>query len=186
MNFTHFSHKNSHISPSKTVYIYTLAIIIVHIHSVTVAVYTIILLISQFSIFFFSLSLLHVQNELSLKLFLSSSSFSSNTPTQTHSHRDTQTHPHRQTNREREIGVGVSRLWIGESVLVVEIRVCELIEMSLDAVDQCWRQRSVLVGQRKWVFGCVYHFYLFLVYKCINLLESIIIGYISYTDMKYL
>ena len=55
LNFTHLSHKTSHISLSKTVYIYTFVTIIVHIYTITVAVHTIILLISQFPTFFLSL-----------------------------------------------------------------------------------------------------------------------------------
>ena len=107
-------------------YIYTFAIVAVHIYTITVTLYTIILLISL--IFF---SLLRVQNNPHL-LF---PQIHTNTSTQTNQHRDTQTLPYKQTNREREreISVGIGRLWIGGSVLVVEIRVCGLTEMGLDA-----------------------------------------------------
>ena len=88
LNFTHLSHKTSHISPSKIVYIYTFATIIVHIYTITVTVHTIILLISQFPTFF--LSLLCVQNELNLRLLLSSSSFSSDTHKHIHTDKSTQ------------------------------------------------------------------------------------------------
>ena len=93
MNFTHLSHKTSHVSPSKTMYIYTFAIVTVHIYTVIITVYTIILLISL--IFF---SLLRVQNNPHL-LF---PQIHTNTSTQTNQHKDTQTHPHEQTNKERE------------------------------------------------------------------------------------
>ena len=46
MNFTHLSHKTSHISPSKTMYIYTFTTITVHIYTIIVAVHIIILLIN--------------------------------------------------------------------------------------------------------------------------------------------
>ena len=52
MNFTHLSHKTSHINPYKTVYIYTFATVTMHICTVIVAMHTIILLISQFRTFF--------------------------------------------------------------------------------------------------------------------------------------
>ena len=66
-----------------------------------------------------------------------------NTLIQTNQHRDTQKHPHKQTNREREIGVGVGHLWISGLVLVVEIRVCGLMEMGLNA---CGSVLAVEIG----------------------------------------
>ena len=87
-NFTHFTPKIFHISPSKTVYIYTFTIVTMHIYMVTIAVYPIILLISHFAPFF--LSLLHLQKQ--LKLFLSLIIFFFLWYTQTNQHKDTQEH----------------------------------------------------------------------------------------------
>ena len=78
MNFTYLSHKTSHASPSKTMYIYTFAIVAVHIYTVTVTLYTIILLIS----FIFSLSSLCAKQP--------SSSFSSDTYKHIHTNKSTQ------------------------------------------------------------------------------------------------
>ena len=86
MNFTHLSHKTSHISPSKTMYIYTFAIVTVYIYVVTVTVYTIILLISQFLTFFFSLfSVCKVNSILDFSFpHLLFPQIHTNTPTQTY------------------------------------------------------------------------------------------------------
>ena len=67
-NFTYFIPKIFHISPSKTVHIYTFATVTVHIYTVIVTVYPIILLISHFAPFF--LSFLHLQKRLRLLLSL--------------------------------------------------------------------------------------------------------------------
>ena len=107
-NFTHFTQKIIHISPSKTVNIYTFAIVTVHICTVTVDVYLIILLISHSHIFF---SLFSMHNKLSdfSSPHLLFPQIHTNTPTHKHIHIDkstqiytnthTQTNPHGQTNR---------------------------------------------------------------------------------------
>ena len=93
-NFTHFTPKIFHISPSKTVYIYTFAIVTMHIYMVTIAVYPIILLISHSAPFF--LSLLHLQKQ--LKLLLSLIIFFFLWYTQTHPHRQANTETHKTQN----------------------------------------------------------------------------------------
>ena len=105
---------------------------------VTVDVYTIILLISQFHTFF---SLFSVCKTNSVSDFSSPHllfpQIHTNTPTQTHSHRQINTEIHKYTymdkpiERERERVVLVLAAY--GSMLVAKIRVCESMQMGLDA-----------------------------------------------------
>ena len=147
MNFTHLSHKTSHITPSKTVYIYTFT---------TVTVYTIILLISQFRTFF-SLSSPCKTNSVSdfSSPHLLFPQIHTNTPTQTHPHRqiNTKIHKHTHTDKptKRQIGASVGCLWISGSILVALDQSSCVIEngsvylwISVGSQDQClWVDENV-------------------------------------------
>ena len=109
MNITHSSHKTSHNSPSKIVYIYIFAIVTMHIYTITIAMHTIILLISKFRTFFSLSSPCAKRTQSQTSPFFIFFFFSLDTPknthtntcTQTNQHKDTQTHPHK-TNQQRE------------------------------------------------------------------------------------
>ena len=109
-NFKHFSPKIFHISPFKTMYIYTFATVTVHIYTVIVAVYPIILLISHFAPFF-SLSSSCKTNSVSdfSSAHLLFPQTHTNTPTHKHIHIDKSiqryTNTPTRTNQQRDRSV---------------------------------------------------------------------------------
>ena len=90
INFTYFTPKIFHISPSKIVHIYTFTTVIMHIYTVTIIVSYYFINFSFHSLFSHSSPSAKPTHTSSLPHHLLLPLIHTNTPTQTNQHRDTQ------------------------------------------------------------------------------------------------